>query len=375
MKKILYLSDVPLNSVGGAQESMKVIMNELKDEFSFFIITPTSKKEFENQIIFEEYENFVLKGKSKKQIFKLLKKIKKEINKINPDIIHVQMPSTMILIGLLRSLKLISKKIEIFYTDRGVLDKYGKITRKCIKYFSKNFKFIITTTDYNGSLYKKLGYVSNNTKLVTIPNTAGDKFDVYLQEERNKVRNKFNIDEEEIVIGFSGRQSVDKNWPLAIEIIRKLNENYKFKVCIALGTNKTAENIEEAKCTIDSIKNIIGADRTIDFIDVSLDKMNELYYLNDIFILSSKVESFGRTAVEAMSRKNVVYGTRVDGLKEVIGYEENRYSSVAELEDKIKINLEDKAIMNKEKEKFYQRYHLNYKTNICIGKYNELYKV
>ena len=373
MKKILYLSDVPLNSVGGAQESMKVIMNGLNNKFSFFIITPMSKKEFENQVIFKEYDNFVLKGKNKKEIISLIKKIRDEIYRINPDIIHVQMPSTMILIGILKSLKLIPKKIEIFYTDRGVLDKYGKITRSCIKYFSKNFKFIITTTDYNGSLYKKLEYVGKSTKLVTIPNTAGEKFDSYSQELRTKTRQKFNIGKDEIVIGFSGRQSVDKNWPLAIDIVKKLNENYKFKVCIALGTNKSKENLEEAKSTINSIKQIIGEDRTIDFIDVSLDKMNELYYLNDIFILSSRVESFGRTAVEAMARKNVVYGTRVDGLKEVIGYEENRYSDVNELEMKIKKNLEDMKTMNKEKEKFYQRYHSNYRTDICIGKYDKLY--
>ena len=74
MQKILYLSDVAIDSVGGAQESMKLIIQELKEEFEFYMITPNGKRQIENQIIYTEYENFILKKMTTVQLFSLLNK-------------------------------------------------------------------------------------------------------------------------------------------------------------------------------------------------------------------------------------------------------------------------------------------------------------
>jgi len=48
--------------------------------------------------------------------------------------------------------------------------------------------------------------------------------------------------------------------------------------------------------------------------NIPQEEMNELYYAADIFVLTSNRESFGRTAIEAMSRKCAVLGRNVGGL-------------------------------------------------------------
>lgn len=372
MKKIVYLSDVSLDIVGGAQESMKIIMNGLEKEFEFHMITPSSSKKVKNQIILDNYTNFVLKGKTKGELMKLLFEIRSEINKIKPDIIHVQMPSTMILVNILKTFRLISSKIKLIYTDRGVLDKYGNMTQKLIKRFSKNFTYIVTTTYNNRKIYKK-NNIGNEEKLIVIPNTAGDLFDTYDPNVRVKIREQYNVLDDEIVIGFSGRYSPDKNWPLAVEIIKELEKRYKFKVVITIGTDRSEKEEQEVNAIIKQLEDLIGKEQLIALINVPIEKMNEIFYLSDIFILTSIKESFGRTAVEAMARKNVAYGTRIDGLEEVIHFEENKYTLVEELIKKMEENLISPEKLNHEKIKFYNHYLNNYNTKKCLNSHKEMY--
>lgn len=373
MKKILYLSDVSIDKVGGAQESMKEIIRGLEEHLDFYIITPKSNIEVKNQIVLNKYKDFVLKNKLPNEILALCLDIKKEINKIRPNIIHVQMPSTMIIIGVLKYFKLINKNVKILYTDRGVLDKYGNLTKICIKKFSHKFDKLIATTKYNASLHTKINNLPIN-KVEVIPNTAGVLFNEYEDSYRKNLRKNYSIGKTDIVIGFSGRVSEDKNWPLAIEILRKLKQEYSFKVLIALGTDKSQKNISEAESIINQISNIMGADNLISFIDIPLEKMQKVYYINDIFILTSKKESFGRTAVEAMARKNVVFGTKVDGLEEVIHFDENKYINVNELNAKLKDILADRKKLQEEKLKFYKYYHKKYAVQQTLNKYKNLYE-
>lgn len=381
MKKILYICDVPLENIGGAQESMKIIIKGLSDKFNFYMITPKSEKQLKNQFIIEDYDEFsisfkIIKGqfiRNYKKTFKLLKKIRAIILDLNPDIIHVQMSSGMFCVGLLKYFNLIPKSIKIIYTDREVLDKYTKLQFLSRKVFCKKFDYITCTTNYNANLYRELDVFVNESNLKVINNTAGYEFDNYNQLKRETLRAEYSIHKEDLVIGFAGRVCDDKNWPLAIDIIDKLSTKYKFKVLIALGTDKSRENIIHANNIIDKIKNIIGKRNVLDFIDIPLSKMQDIYYINDIFILTSKNESFGRTAVEAMSRKNVVFGTRVDGLKEVIGYEEYLYENLDEFIEKINYLINDKHKIHNEKEKFYNHYKNNYSTQISNRKYENLY--
>lgn len=134
-----------------------------------------------------------------------------------------------------------------------------------------------------------------------------------------------------------------KNWPLALEIMNKLNNNYNtLKFLVVLGTDGTEENKSAATEYINLIKKELGDNKVYDFINITNKEMINIYHMIDIFILTSSWESFGRTAVEAMALKNVVVGTDVDGLKEVIGNEEFLFETASQATDIIDRLIEEK---------------------------------
>ncbi|MDB2084887.1 MAG: glycosyltransferase family 4 protein [Clostridium paraputrificum] len=370
---ILYLSDVSLDIIGGAQESMKVVMDGLADRYNFSIITPCNDKQYKYNVSeLTGYKNLSLRGKGILDIIKIIRRIKKIIENNKIDIIHVQMPATMLLIGIMKNLRMIDNNIIIIYTDRGVLNKYGKKTYYGIKKFSKYFSKIILTTNYNMNLYRN--YINiKEEKLSLINNTAGNMFEKYYPEIRENRRNELNFTKDDTVIMFAGRMNKDKNWPLALEIIRDISKIKNTKIIVALGSNKTNKNIQECMELIKEASAYTGEENLRGFIDIPLIKMNELYYSSDIFILTSKVESFGRTAIEAMSRKNAVFGTNVDGLKEVIGFSDNIYEQKKEVLDKIKKIIYNKELLESEKEKFYLRFKENFGLEKNLQLHDELY--
>lgn len=371
MKKILYLSDVDISLPGGAQTSMSVIMDELSEEYDFTIITPNVKtKKAINKFKIEEIktqDHFTLAKmnffKKVSIIFLILSKIKK----INPQIIHVQMPSTMIIVYLLRKYNLIKKGIKIYYTDRGVLDKYGNTTREIIFKATKSgvFSKVICTTNYNRNLYLEKGIDSG--KILTIPNTTGNLYEEI--EKRIKEKNSLKI-------LFAGRWSPDKNWKLSYEIIKYLASLESVKeIDIVIGYDSSNLNhVNEINLyKTEVIKNINAKFNFYENVDQI--KMISLYSKSNVFILSSLKESFGRTAIEAMALRNIVFGTKVDGLEEVIGMENYLYKDLEEFKEKFSrfINILNNKDINEISDIFYNRYTDNFSVKKCIELHKSLY--
>lgn len=374
--RILYLTDSDLSKPGGAQQSMKVLRQGLESNFDIYFISPKGVKLFPNHIILNKYENFILRGKNFFKILRMIKDIYSEIKKINPDIIHVQMTSTTIIINLLLKLKLIDNT-KIVMTDRGVYSRYGKITKHSIDSLIPVAKKIITTTNVNLKNYKKNYSKFNNFrhKFEVIYNTAGFKFDSYCNEAKEEIRKELEISKNSKVIGFCGRYSIQKNWPLAKEIIEKIREKYENIIFILiLGTDGSEKENTQAFNFISEIKNIVGNDKLRAYMNLENEKVSEVYYAFDYFVLTSKWESFGRTAVEAMARKNVVLGTNVDGLSEVIGDKKYLYSTSEEAVNKLELILSDPKLELQVKEFFYNRYHEKFSYRKNVESYKKIYE-
>ena len=91
--------------------------------------------------------------------------------------------------------------------------------------------------------------------------------------------------------------------------------------------------------------------------------------------MTSCFESFGKAAVEAMSRKCIVLSTAVGGLPEVIGNEEDLYdmNDLSKLTDRIKELIEDPAKADEERKMFLNRYNDNYTIEANIKRHMKLY--
>ena len=103
--------------------------------------------------------------------------------------------------------------------------------------------------------------------------------------------------------------------------------------------------------------------------------MSEYYDLVDFFIMTSCFESFGKAAVEAMSRKCIVLSTAVGGLPEVIGNSDDLYDmdDIASLAGRIIHLVSDPEAAEREREMFYGRYRDNYTIDRNVEGHVRLY--
>ncbi|MCO7177097.1 glycosyltransferase family 4 protein [Sporolactobacillus kofuensis] len=369
MKKVLFISDYNFRIPGGAQKSMEIVMNGLSDKYKFFVLMPGEKIDNRDShytcICLEKFDTFLVNESFIKTI-KITCAINRVINKIQPDLIHVHMVSSMSVVELLK--KLIRIKCKLVYTERGVANQYSKITKVILMNTVKDFDKIITTTNINKRLYVDL-YTHDAEKVTVIPNTAGPIFEGYKYELKLLNKKKYNLIKKTIMM--NARLTYNKNWELSKRILFWMAQNFDFQYIIVIGSDRSEKDIQKCKIQLQQIEEIVGRDNFTGYYDLTLSELNELYYASDVFIMSSRSESFGRTAVEAMARGNVVFGTNIDGLAEVIGYSEYKYTTLDEFKDKF-LSFQDKNLKT-EQNKFYNKFIENYSLEKNLEAHKDIY--
>lgn len=368
MKKvILYLVDYPLDIIGGAQGSTLEIAKALDfKRFRPVIATPYLEKQIDigKEIKVIEYNNDF------KNIFKnILVKIniyRKIIKDINPDIIHIQMPLSAIVILILKVVNMIPNRTKIFFTDREILDKYSSKVKFLFKLLAFRIDRIICTTNINAKLWRS--YIENKDKVITIGNMVSDKFGEY-------DKNKFKRNNSGINIGFVGRITQVKNWGLAYDICKSLHKKIDMNVFCATSAFSSDEVIEQKEMH-EKFVELLSSDKYKFFIDLTQQQISEFYYNIDILIITSDFESFGKTAIEAMSRNCIVITTDNYGTPEVIDnpnfvFDKNDIDGITK---KVIELYNNKELLEKEKNNMYVRYLKNYDRRIIIEKHEALYE-
>lgn len=371
MNKILYIIDYPLSVIGGAQGSTLVLSKLLKKEaIETCILAPDNGTNLDIEVQIMEYKvhkNFYI------NVFSSLLQFTKVLKSNEYTIIHPQMPIAGIVIGIMKKLGLIKKNKIIIFTDRGLINLYRKHTQFLLKNLGDVSDNIICTTEANKKMWDKI--LKDNKKTVVIGNTVEKSFKDYDDRKRTEIRKQNNISKEDIVIGFAGRITRVKNWPLAIEICEKIKkEELNIKIALALTaySNDEKRQLDEM---VARIKTIIGYENVIVGKELSQFEMSDFYYNIDIFILTSELESFGKTALEAMTRKCCVLTTNCIGTPEVVGNEKFvvKDNKADKFIKKIVHYYNNRAELREDKEGLYQRYLNNYTEDIILQKHLNLY--
>ncbi len=364
MKKIVYLMEYPLDLPGGAQLSTEMIASALAlhPEYGYesIVICP----ELLNRSVSDYPFRVLTYPMTEKRFPNLLRRIrafKKYISEEDPDLIHIEMSESLITYGFIMKK---FKSIPFIYTDRGMYFGYRKRSRIFMDPVLKKACCMITTTDRNRDLWK---LNTDFGPVITIPNTISRIFETY-DGEKKKKGGRFTI-------GFAGRICVEKDWGKVPVIVRTLNEagvDFDVKLVLSLyerGDREFADDLKE------KILNLIGGERLDYREDLTQEEMSDFYYGVDLFIMTSVFESFGKAAVEAMSRYCAVMSTNVGGLPEVIGREENLYSmdDLSKLVSYVKKVSENKEMLSSEQEYFFKRYHELYTSGSYIKKHLQVY--
>lgn len=365
MKKIAYLMEYPIDLPGGAQMSTLSICEGLArhPEYGYkpIVICPALLNAKREDYPFEIREYPM----GEKRILNLLMRVKSfcEILKNTaPDLIHIEMQESLITYGFIRKS---FRDIPYVFTERGLMFGYRKHSRLFMDPVLRDSRMMVTTTEYN----KKLWTEGSDIRPITvIPNTiSGKYFEEYDPAKR--------LEKKKTIIGLAGRICVEKDWPFACDFIDALAENgLDFKVKIVLSTFEKGDD-DQVDIILKRISKAVGEENLESHLNFSQQEMSDFYYGVDIFLMTSQFESFGKAAVEAMSRKCAVVSTAVGGLPEVIGLPENLYTKddICKGVDIIRKLINDKAELAKQQEYFYQRYKDNYTEDKYIERHVRLY--
>ena len=368
---ILVITDNNLDTVGGEQESTKIILDGLKDEYKFGIIQPGEaqrKIDSVKRINLGSKKRLKHVFKNPISFFKYINNVRNSILFEQPKIVHTQAQLSFFIVIFLRILGQIDRDTKLVHTERGLYTKYGKITRFIFLNFMRKLDVLVTTTEFNKHHWKNANdKMSNKITYKMIPNTAGSIFENF---DRTKIK-----PDKQFTIGFSGRYTEWKNWPLAIEIIHQLDKKIpnQFDIKFAVGCldEKALKDTEEMfkKLHLDFPQRFSGK------INISLDEMSDFYYDLDVFILTSKknTESFGRTLVEAMSRGTAVLTTDAGGAVEVAGNENYVGNTANDFVRKIETLISNPEILEKQKENNLIRVKHNYSLENNISLHRQLY--
>lgn len=332
--EILLVTDNNVDTVGGEQESIKVILKTLNERYQFALIEPGEvKSRIKNIQYYNKTEKNRLKFliKNPVQFIRYYISLFLVIRKRQPNIIHTQSQVSFVLVTFLRKLRLINRQIKLVHTDRGLYIGYNRIIQTLFLFLIRELDTLVTTTEFNLNYWQEanIKVSGNELEYKVIANTAGMIFEEYNAKLESSADGLFTV-------GFSGRYSDQKDWPLAVEIIKELDNRIgkKLRVKIAMGVlDKQAGSETAAMFT--ELTELLG-NRFEGSINITLEEMNHFYYDLDLFIMTSKpnTESFGRTLVEAMSRKTAVLTTNAGGSEEVVRDKANVCYNLNELIDK-----------------------------------------
>lgn len=320
-KKILYLTDNNIASIGGVEESLKILINGLCAEYEIGLVQPGLTSECLDNTACTVYG--IGKLKSLKLVFRspflfvgYMFAVSKLLREIAPEYVHTHSQASFFIVSLLIKLGVVKKRFIFLHTERGIYTKYGVLIRWLFGLFVKQVDSVVFTTEANKKLWlSSMQRSFVNLLPVVIPNAAGEVFQNTAASDK--------VFEGDLTIGFAGRYCDWKDWPLAYDIVNKLKQQgVVFKVKVAVGCNDEAAH-SSANEMFSRFNTLMGG-RFSGEINLALRDMVAFYDSVDVFILTSwpGTESFGRTIVEAMSRGCVVLSTASAGPIEIISSED-----------------------------------------------------
>jgi glycosyltransferase involved in cell wall biosynthesis len=299
--RILHI--IEIRGIGGAEKMLLDFLHEqtnVKIEVFCLLIYHTKYVEATEKINFRLLElgvtSYTLEFSNSIDILNLVFKIKKHVQKINPDVIHTHLRLAETLLSII---KLFNKKLIVVTTVHGYSDGFQNQLatgrnfniRLTFRYYLVRFiNFQLNgaafISDFIMKFYINSHLINNNNKLRRINNAAATNNVEYCD---NSIKN-ININEIQVIL--PGRLIEWKGHVYAFEAIKILSKKYN----ISLDCYGTGPYLLELQKTVQRME-LQEVVRFKGFTDKIIDVMK----LYDIVLIPSLFESFGIVFLDAFA--------------------------------------------------------------------------
>lgn len=307
--KILVIID-QLNP-GGAQNFALPLYQKLSADFSIYFLALSRS----NPELVRRAESFcqkviVLDFNFKRPFF-IAKRIKKEIKKIRPEIVHTHLTYADIygrLAAKSSGIKNIFSTVQSLEPWRGnllspvgariaVFDNY--LARSCKKIIAVSQEIATVLAEKEGIPHQKIQVIYNGI----IPELFKPQ-----KKKIDKIK-ELNLDSNLTTLGFIGRLEPQKGVSYLLQAIKKLGKQRIFLLIIGNGSLKEQLEKETKELKIDHRVLFLGERN-----DVAA-----LLEVIDILIMPSLWEGMPLVLLEAMTNKKIIIASDIPGIREAIG--------------------------------------------------------
>lgn len=262
------------------------------------------------------------------------RKMDEILSKLEIDIVHSQHPN---LLGTAAMKWAKKKKIPLVFTWHTLYDQYAHfvplippkwtakyIIRKAAAYANK-CDFVVTPTESVKKIIQDWGVKNKNIGAVS----SGVDEDNFLNPDREWIRKKYNISDDEILLFSVCRLTKEKNIEFLFEsVIEVLKNNNKTKFLIVSGGNLLGY--------LNSLVKKENLSEKIIFAEVvAREEIKNYFAAGDIFVYASKSETQGMIITEAMYAGLPVVAVDAPGVCDLV---ENNVSGFLVAEDKEKFS-------------------------------------
>lgn len=244
----------------------------------------------------------------------------KVVRGFNPDIIHIHHPFVLSMPALMYAEKLGIPKILTIHTQYERYAYYVSpvpqvITNEAIKMIISSFasKVDVITTP-SDSMKKLISHYKIKKEIVVIPNAIDLKvFQEIDKEKCNKLREQLELTQEDVVVLYVGRLSIEKNIDKIVNSLALIKKKNMKKVKLLLVGEGTAMN------QLNDLVKSLGIQEDVKFVGAVNNEIVKSYYqISDLFAFTSTSETFGMVIIEAMASGLPVLAVKAPGAVDII---------------------------------------------------------